>query len=151
MARKIYDPLEITVTLQRTLFEDAAETAFAILRNLVIASPVGDPENWQNPDSAPAGYVGGHFRRNWLVSLGGINPAEIEGADEPAASTLARGKAQIETWGATAKFNTQLVIQNNVPYAERLAQGHSEQAKPPWVQDSIDLALRFPGGTRDLR
>jgi hypothetical protein len=151
MARKRYDPLEISVTLQRTLFEDAGETAFAILRNLVFASPVGDPENWQNPDSAPAGYVGGHFRRNWLVSLGGINAAEIAGADEPAASTLARGRAQIDTWSATAKFNTQLVIQNNVPYAERLAQGHSLQASAGWVDAEIDLALRFPGGTRDLR
>lgn len=150
MARKRYDPLEISITLERTLFEDAAETAFAILRNLVFASPVGDPEKWQNPDSAPPGYVGGHFRRNWLVSLGGINPSELEG-QEPAASTLARGKAQTETWAKTAKFNTQLIIQNNAPYAERLAQGHSTQADPGWVDAEIDLALRFPGGTRDLR
>jgi len=151
VARKRFDPLEISVTLERTLFEDAAETAFTILRNLVFASPVGDPENWQNPDSAPKGYVGGHFRRNWLVSLGGINATELDGADEPAAATLARGRAQIDTWGATAKFNTTLVIQNNVPYAERLAQGHSEQADPGWIEDNIDLGLRFPGGTRDLR
>ena len=147
---KPFSPIEITRSLERTLFEDVGETAFAILRNLVFASPVGDPENWQNPDSAPPGYVGGHFRRNWLVSIGGFNHSELAGADEPAASTLARGKAQTDTWAATAKFNTQLVIQNNVPYAERLAQGHSLQADPGWVDVNIDLALRFPGGTRTL-
>lgn len=151
MARKRYDPLEISLTLQEVLFEDAAETAFAILRNVVLASPVGDPEKWQNPDSAPPGYVGGHFRRNWIVSLGGINTAVLEGADEPAAATLARGKAQTDTWAATGRLNPQLVIQNNVPYAERLAQGHSTQADPGWIEAEIDLALRFPGGTRDLR
>ncbi len=147
---KPFSPIEITRSLERTLFEDVGETAFAILRNLVFASPVGDPENWQNPDSAPPGYVGGHFRRNWIVSIGGFNTSELGGADEPAASTLARGKAQTDTWAATAKFNTQLVIQNNVPYAERLAQGHSLQAEAGWVDVNIDLALRFPGGTRTL-
>jgi len=151
VATKRFEPLEISVTLQNVLFEDAAETAFAILRNLVFRSPVGNPDNWQNPDSAPPGYVGGHFRRNWLVSIGGFNNAELEGAGEPAASTLARGKAQTDTWAKTAKFNTQLVIQNNVPYANRLALGHSLQAEFPWVDEEIDLALRFPGGVRDLR
>lgn len=151
MAVKRFDPLEISVTLQNVLFEDAAETAFAILRNLVFASPVGDPENWQNPDSAAPGYVGGHFRRNWIVSLGGINPTELPGAGEPVASTLARGKAQTDTWAKTGRANTQLVIQNNAPYARRLAEGHSLQAEPGWVDDAIDLGLFIPGGTRELR
>lgn len=151
MATKRFDPFEIRVTLERVLFEDAAETAFAITRNLVFASPVGDPENWQNPDSAAPGYVGGHFRRNWLVSLGGFNPTEIPGADEPVATTLARAKAQTDTWAATGKFNTKLIIQNNAPYASRLAEGHSLQAEPGWVDTAIDLGLFIPGGTRELR
>ncbi len=148
---KPFNPIEITRSLERTLFKDVGETAFAILRNLVFRSPVGNPEDWQNPDSAPPGYVGGHFRRNWLVSIGGFNATELEGAGEPAAGTLARGKAQTDTWAATAKFNTQLVIQNNVPYANRLALGHSLQAESGWVDQEIDLALRFPGGIKDLR
>jgi len=148
---KRFDPLEISVTLQNVLFEDAAETAFAILRNLVFASPVGDPESWQNPDSAPPGYVGGHFRRNWIVSLGGFNTTVLAGAGEPVAGTLARGKAQTDNWAKTGRVNPELVIQNNVPYAERLAQGHSEQADPGWIEEAIDLGLFIPGGTRELR
>jgi hypothetical protein len=151
VAEKPFNPREISGALERTLFDDAGETAFAILRNLIIRSPVGNPDDWQNPDSAPEGYVGGHFRRNWLVSLGGFNPTEIAGADEAVATTLARGRAQTGTWGATAKAGSFLVIQNNVPYANRLAEGHSEQADAGWVDEEIDLALRFPGGELDLR
>lgn len=151
MAERTFNAIEITVALERTLFQDAGETAFAILRNLITRSPVGDPEGWENPDSAPPGYVGGHFRRNWLVSIGGFNTTELDGADSAIAGTLARGKAQIDTWKETAKFNTSLVIQNNVPYANRLALGWSLQADFPWVDEEIDLALRFPGGTRVLR
>ena len=77
---KIFNPIEISRSLERTLFEDVGETAFAILRNLVFASPVGDPESWQNPDSAAPGYVGGHFRRNWIVAIRGFKPSGRGGA-----------------------------------------------------------------------
>ena len=146
---KRFDSREISIQLQKELYDDAGQTAFAILRNVIVRSPVGNPDNWQNPDSAPDGYVGGHFRRNWLVSVGGFNETELAGAEEPAAFTLGRGKGQINRWkrGRAAR----LVIQNNVPYANRLAQGHSLQADAGWVDEEIDLALRIPGGRRDLR
>ncbi len=149
MAAKIFNAGEISRQLQIELYNDAGATAFEILRNLILRSPVGNPDNWQNPDSAPPGYVGGHFRRNWLVSIGGFNQTELAGDAEPVAFTLGRGKNQINAWkrGRAAR----LVIQNNVPYANRLAQGHSLQASAGWVDDEIDLALRFPGGQKDLR
>ena len=145
MATKIFNAGEISIELQKELYEDAGETAFAILRNLILRSPVGNPDNWQNPDSAPPGYVGGHFRRNWLVSIGGFNETELAGAEEP----VAFGKNQINTW--TRARAARLVIQNNVPYANRLAHGHSVQAAAGWVDEEIDIALRTPGGRKDLR
>ncbi len=148
MAQKPFNPIEITRSLERTLFEDVGETAFAILRNLVFRSPVGNPEDWQNPDSAPPGYVGGHFRRNWLVSIGGFNTTELAGTEEPIAFTLGRGKGQINNFKAARA--ARLIIQNNVPYAHPLAQGHSLQADFPWVDEEIEFALRTPGGTRVL-
>jgi hypothetical protein len=146
---KPFNAIEISVQLQKELYEDAGETAFAVLRNLIIRSPVGNPDNWQNPDSAPPGYVGGHFRRNWLVSIGGFNTTELSGAEEPVAFTIGRGKNQINVFKRTRA--ARLVIQNNVPYANRLARGHSLQAEAGWVDQEIDLALRFPGGVKDLR
>lgn len=149
MAVKPFNATEISVQLQKELFADVGETAFAILRNLIFRSPVGNADNWQNPASAPPGYVGGHFRRNWLVSIGGFNTTELAGAEEPAASTLARGKSQINVFSRTRA--ARLVIQNNVPYANALARGHSLQAEAGWVDQEIDLALRVPGGRKDLR
>lgn len=149
MAKKPFNAGEISRQLQKELFEDVGETAFAILRNLITRSPVGNPDDWQNPDSAPPGYVGGHFRRNWLVSIGGFNETELAGEKEPIAFTLGRGKNQINVFKRTRA--ARLVIQNNVPYANRLAQGHSLKAAAGWVDEEINLALRFPGGVKELR
>ena len=145
---KIYNPFEIDVILRRELFRDVGLTAFEILRNLILRSPVGDPENWQNPDSAPEGYVGGHFRRNWLVSIGIEEITELAGAEEPIAFTLGRGRNRIRAFEAGQA--SRLIIQNNAPYASKLAEGHSLQAEAGWVDESIDLALLFPPGIEEL-
>ncbi|GAF97668.1 unnamed protein product, partial [marine sediment metagenome] len=133
------------------LLDDLGETVFAILRNLVVGSPVGNPSLWQNPASAPPGYVGGHFRRNWIVSIGGFNETEVEGVDNVGAATLAAGKATIEAWEKARRINTNIIIQNNVPYANRLALGWSRQASAGWVDKQIDAALPEPGGTKVVR
>lgn len=149
MATKPFDSNEIFIQLKTETFEDFGETAFAILRNVITRSPVGDPTKWQNPDAAPSGYVGGHFRRNWIVSIGGFNETELDGTDSNGAPTLASGLAQIKRF-ERAKKGINLVIQNNVPYANQLALGHSTQAKAGWVDRQIEAALSIPGGTKDL-
>jgi hypothetical protein len=152
VATKPFNAREITFQLERQLAKDFGTTAFAVLRNLIFASPVGDPENWQNPDAAPPGYVGGAFRRNWLVSIGGFNPSIIEGEDPTGASTLAEGRREIDKFQIRGKIGpgARLVIQNNLAYANRLANGWSLQAEAGWVDTAIDLALPEPGGRRDL-
>lgn len=153
MATKKYDPREIMIALDAALIEDFGETAFAILRNLIFRSPVGDPDRWKSTDfgrlPAPAGYVGGHFRRNWLVSIGGFNETVTDGVDAAGATTLASGQAQIRRYQA-GKIGPNLVIQNNVPYAGRLAAGHSKLAEAGWVDEQVDLGLEIPGGREDL-
>lgn len=136
--------------LERVLLDDFGKTAFAILRNLIFGSPVGNPTLWQNPGSVPAGYTGGHFRRNWIVSIGGFNETVIEGVDPAGAMTAAAGKSVIDGYVARRRPGPNLVIQNNVPYANRLAQGWSKQAAAGWVDRQIDAALPIPAGRRDL-
>lgn len=150
MASRRYNAREITIRLERETLDEFGKDAFAILRNLISASPVGDPTRWQNPASAPPGYVGGHFRRNWLVSIAGFNPTIISGIDPNGAPTLAEGKRKIDGFVRQGKPGPALMIQNNVPYANRLAQGHSTQRKAGWVDRQIDAALTFTGGTKDL-
>lgn len=154
MAEKPFDPREIAIALEAAVLDDFGKTAFAILGNLIRRSPVGNPDAWKSTDfgrlSAPAGYVGGHFRRNWLVSIGGFNESIVEGTDAAGATTLASGLAQIKRHEA-GKLGPNLVIQNNVPYANRLALGHSEQAEAGWVDEQVELGLAIPGGREDLK
>ena len=147
MAQRPFNAREIGGATRRALVDDVSDTAFAIFRNLVVGSPVGNPALWQNPASAPAGYVGGHFRRNWIVSLGGFTAGEIEGVDMNGATTIAQGKREIDQYKAQNRLR-KLVIQNNVPYANRLAQGWSRQAEAGWVDNQIDAGLTLPGGTK---
>ncbi|MCK5316386.1 MAG: hypothetical protein KAJ55_00650 [Anaerolineales bacterium] len=147
MATKPYNAGEITRQLEVELFDDLGETAFAILRNLVSRSPVGDPTLWMSP-SAPAGYVGGNFRRNWIVSIGAVDTRVIEGAGASGAVPLAEGLAKIESFKTSRSAS--LIIQNNVPYANRLALGHSSQAADGWVDEEIENGLVVPGGQKDL-
>jgi len=142
---KIFNAREITRQLNIVLDKDFGSTTFAILRNLVAGSPVGNPDLWQNPP--PPGYVGGHFRRNWQVSVGGFIDSELEGEDNTGATTLAAGKAKIDGF-VRSGGGANLVIQNNVPYANRLAQGWSRQAAAGWVDRQIDAALLTPGGSK---
>ena len=146
---KPFNPNEIFIALEGELAEDIGETAFAILRNLIIRSPVGDPTTWQNPEGAPPGYVGGHFRRNWLISVRAADSSTTVGAGASAAVPLAEGRAKIIAFKASRALR--IIIQNNVPYANRLALGHSTQAEFGWVDQEIDLALGTPGGVKDLR
>ena len=148
---KRYNAREISIELERELLEDFGETALAITRNLIFGSPVGNPSLWQNPASAPPGYVGGHFRRNWLVSIGGFVDTTVEGEDPTGASTLAAARDQIQRYARGRRIGPNLVIQNNVPYANKLAQGHSTQATIGWVDEAIDLGLNFPAGRSELR
>jgi len=149
---KLFNAREITIQLERSLIKDFGATAFAILRNLVAGSPVGNPDGWAESSlPPPPGYVGGHFRRNWLVSIGGFNETIIEGEDRTGAPTIAEGKSKIDGFVATGKLGPNLVIQNNVPYANRLAQGWSRQAEAGWVDKQINAALILPPGTKVLR
>ncbi len=143
-----YNAGQIVRQLEVELFDDLGLTAFALLRNLVFRSPVGNPTRWKNPDAAPAGYVGGHFRRNWLVSFGTADKSEIEGVDRSGAPTLAAGLAKIESFKKSREAS--LIIQNNVPYANRLALGHSIPTPAGWVDEEIESALGFPAGDVDL-
>ena len=146
MATKPFTVSETIRATRKALLADVGDTAFAIFRNLVFGSPVGDPKLWGRPP--PPGYVGGTFRRNWQVSIGGFEDSIIDAQDDVGSVTAAEGKRVIDKWQAARKLNVNIVIQNNMPYANRLAQGWSRQAPAGWVDDDIDAALGFPGGTK---
>ena len=150
MAERPFDVREIANALEEVLLEDFGETAAAMIRGFIMRSPVGNPDAWKETSlPPPPGYVGGHFRRNWIVSIGGFSNAQVEGIDQSGAPTLATALAVVESY-KRGKIGVNLVLQNNVPYANRLALGHSRQAEAGWVDEEIATALTIPGGTKDL-
>lgn len=149
MAKK-FDALEIVQSLNTEVEEDVQKTALAVLRNVVIATPVGDPTLWQIP-IAPPGYVGGHARRNWNVSIGSPKD-EVKGiAGKGPGKAGAQQEAIAEGSSEINKFNIarrRIIIQNNVPYIVRLNNGHSTQMPANFVQKAVMAGHNVDRNTR---
>lgn len=91
--------------------------AMHILRGVVSKTPVGNPTLWKHP--APKGYVGGHARMNWQVSLQAPVTGEIPGADATGFTATMTGLVTM----AGAKAYQPIWITNNVPYILVLENG----------------------------
>ncbi len=152
MATKPFDALEIVESLENVTEDDVVESALAVLANVVRGTPVGDPKIWQNPASAPEGYVGGHARRNWHVSLsspvntvkGSAGAGPGKGAATSEAITAGTSKAE--------RFTAQkarIIIQNNVPYIVPLNNGHSTQAPKNFVAKAVQAGLTVNQNRRE--
>ena len=64
----------------------------------------------------------GRFRRNWTLSIGGMDA----GTTEAVGSNVAANNAKADAYPQDA-FPV-IYLQNNLPYAERLENGYSKQA-----------------------
>ena len=69
-------------------------------------------------------YVGGRFRGSHIVSIGSEDFTVTTDIDRSGSITMSKGQAALEG----IKPYTQVFIQTNLPYAERLENGHSTQA-----------------------
>lgn len=145
--------------------------AMALLREIVMRSPVGNPDLWKanialrsknksladaydaNVDKRNAsrskgkkakkltrrerkenffvnalasgkGYIGGTFRGSHVVSIGAPDETVKEVIDKTGGATIAAGNAIIN---GSAPF-PRIFIQTNLPYAQKLEDGHSTQA-----------------------
>lgn len=100
----------------------------ALLNEVVLRSPVGNPSLWKDkngkPRKAPPGYVGGRFRGSHIVSIGSPVYTITNTIDPGGADTVNRGMAAL----SGLEPYTVVYIQTNLPYAERIELGHSTQA-----------------------
>ena len=88
---------------------------------IIARSPVGNPSNWKRP--APPGYVGGRFRANWRIGVGGPATGTTEMIDPDGGATNGAIAAALPAKAA----GTVLYLTNNLPYAWALEHGHSKQ------------------------
>ena len=101
--------------------------------SVVERSPVGDPENWSVREPRD-GYVGGRFRANWQYGLS-VRPL----GDLPDIDATGNVSKQRINAGAAAIYNAGNVhyITNNLPYAEALENGWSQQAPNGMVELTV--------------
>jgi hypothetical protein len=108
--------------------------AMEILKRVIEKSPVGDPSQWKDPESAPPGYVGGRFKSNWQVQAGAINFDTSFPADKTGGSAMQRGQGIIYKFpmGAT------LYVTNSLPYSRKLEyDAWSKQATAGMVRITV--------------
>lgn len=138
-----FDPDEIVDAIFDSVADIMREDATRVTTALVLASPVGDPSIWQNPASAPPGYEGGHMVRNWQVTLGAQTDAEIEGIDPARSPTIGAARVVIAGYdGTRVRRNDAVYVQNNVPYANRINDGHSRQTPAGFVEMAVQAATQ---------
>lgn len=124
----------------------ARKTMIEMSDTMVDKSPVGNPDVWLslNPyvdlgknklvrEAAPAGYVGGRFRANWIGALGFFNTENGKAPDASGQSA----KDQIRAAIANFKAGQTIYVTNSVPYSRALEYGHSQQAPAGVVRTTV--------------
>lgn len=113
-------------------------------KSLVMKTPVGNPDLWQNPEKKPKGYAGGHARGNWQHSVNERVIEDIDCVDKSGRASIDRIQSTIPEKAAGQVH----YVQNSVPYIEALEDGHSRQAPNGMValtavefQDYVAAAL----------
>ena len=98
----------------------------------------------------PEGYVGGRFKNNWYV---GFDSQPTETNDTPDASgqgSNSRGLAVLEVFRVGQV--SAIYFTNNLPYAQALENGHSNQAPGGMVGlTALDAAIYFREAMSEVR
>lgn len=68
----------------------------------------------------------GRFRGNWIVSKNAANTTSSQVTDKNGGQTITKGSGVIDTFKVDT--DSRIIIQNNLPYANRLENGWSKQA-----------------------
>lgn len=110
--------------------------ALEVFAKVIQGSPVGKRQLWKvNKNRGkrkliPKGYIGGNFRGNWQASV-----------NTPIAGILPKAYTRTErlakTLHAGIKLKDILYLTNNLPYAQRLEEGHSTQRPNGWVRTTV--------------
>ncbi len=120
-------PKVITADVER-VFRGAC---FELFARIIYSTPVGKPELWSRP--APPGYVPGHLRGSWGISVGGGSTSR-NAIDVDGSATTSQGLQDLAKYKAGLKVK----ISNNVVYGPRIEfTGWSKQAPQGMVRINV--------------
>lgn len=98
----------------------------------------------------PEGYVGGRFKNNWYVGLDSQPTATNDTPDASGQGSNSRGQAVLEVF-RVGQVNS-IYFTNNLPYAQALENGHSNQAPGGMVGlTALDAAEYFREAMSEVR
>lgn len=109
------------------------KSALAVLRFVVLGTPVGNKSLWLEPNKAPVAYVGGRARANWLVAINGPANGPVQAIDAGGGGTISAGESVINT----ARHYDAIHLTNNLPYIIPLNDGHSRQAPAGFIDTAV--------------
>lgn len=98
------------------------ESILGLAVEIIQRSPVGMPETWKGPP--PKGYEPGKFKANWQGGDGAINYTITDDVDTTGELSLVSISSKIPEDLDGEEF----FITNNLPYAQALENGWSNQA-----------------------
>lgn len=110
---------------------------FDAANSIVLGSPVGNKTLWKNPNSAPAGYVGGAYRSAHRISINRITTGD--NGIESQSSTMMRLKGEL----AQFKIGETMFMTNPLPYAVPIEYAHSSQAPDGVYRPAVARLIRF--------
>ena len=110
----------------RNLEDVRAYSAITLFTNIIMATPVGNPDFWQGSGKAPTGYTGGRLRGNWQASINTPENSTTKQIDPNGGKVLKDMTAKM----LTVKGDESLFMTNNLPYAARIEYGHSRKQRP---------------------
>jgi hypothetical protein len=127
------------VEVQRTIMADA-------LSKTVTKTPVGNRRRWKrNIERAqrglpplPKGYVGGHARKNWQITINRRPTNEVQGTDTGGNQTITKGMQRI------SRIDEPCIayLSNLLPYMDRLEGGWSKSAPDGMVGPTVRELLQ---------
>lgn len=98
----------------------------------------------------PEGYVGGRFKNNWYVGFDSQPTATNDTPDASGQGSNTRGLAVLEVF-RVGQVNS-IYFTNNLPYAQALENGHSNQAPGGMVGlTALDAAQYFREAMNEVR
>lgn len=127
---------DVAQKYNRGIDDVVEDVAVSLSQRIIERTPVGQPSTWQNPSSAPPGYVGGRARANWFPTIG--TPS-----DDTTGSTSKNESASRITGIKEQIAGNVYYLTNNLPYIRRLEYDNwSQQAPRGMVRVTLRETLR---------
>ena len=116
--------LSVSDELSKDVGEETRILALKVFRNVILSTPVDE----------------GRARSNWQLSLSTPISTQTEDFDRSGGSTINKGVSVVRS-AINVKYPT-FWLTNNLPYIQRLNEGHSEQAPAMFVETAIKRATK---------